>query len=70
MFFTDYEFVYRDEFDGLSMYDVTQQRRVTLVPNTTYANLNVATFAISPDKKFVFMSHDSHKVSFLLAPPA
>ena len=62
LFFSDYEIVYRDEFDGLSMYDVTQMRRTTLVPNTTYSNLNAAAYAISPDKKFIYLAHDSHKV--------
>ena len=60
----DYEIIYRDEFDGLSMFDVTLMRRTTLVPNTTFSNLNVAAFAISADKKFVYLAHDSHKVSF------
>ena len=62
LFFSDYEIVYRDEYDGLSMYDVTQMRRTTLVPNTTYSNLNAAAYAISPDKKFIYLAHDSHKV--------
>ncbi len=60
---SDYEIVYRDEFDGLSLFDVTQMRRVTLVPNTTYSNLNAASYAVSADKKFVYLAHDSHKVS-------
>ena len=66
VFFPDYEIVYRDEFDGLSMFDVTHMRRTTLVPNTTYSNLNAAAYAISPDKKFVYLAHDSHKVKDIM----
>ena len=33
-----------------------------LVPNTTYAELSPSAFALSPDKKFVFLAHDSFKV--------
>ncbi len=62
--FLDYEIIYRDEYDGLSILDVKTFRRIPLVPNTTYSNLNAASYQISADKKFVLLAHDSQKVSF------
>jgi len=60
--FEDYEIIYRDEYDGLSLLDVRAFRRITIVPNTTYSNINAANYEISADKKFVLLAHDSQKV--------
>lgn len=60
---SDYEIIYRDEYDGLSLLDVKTLRRIPLVPNTTYSNINAANYQISADKKFVLLAHDSQKVS-------
>ena len=59
---TDSEIVFRDEFDGLSLLDVKTMVRKTLVPNTTFTDLNAYVYGVSSDKKFVFLAHDYVKI--------
>jgi hypothetical protein len=42
---------------------VPSLEKTTLVPNTTYVKLGAKDYGISPDKKFVYLSHHYFKVS-------
>ena len=61
----DTQIVFRDEFDGLSILDVDGKlNRRTLVPNTTFTNLNAMYHGVSANQKYVWLAHDYYKVSF------
>ena len=54
--------VYRDEYNGLSKFDVRTMSRKTLIPNTTFADLDAYLFGVSADHQFVFLAHDHVKI--------
>ena len=54
--------MYRDEYDGLSRLDVRDLNRTTLVPNTTFTDLDAYFYGVSADQQFVFLAHDYVKI--------
>ena len=58
--------VFRDEFDGLSILDVSKNlSRRTLVPNKTFNDLNAMYHGVSANQKYVWLAHDYFKVNIL-----
>ena len=58
--------VFRDEFDGLSILDVSKNlSRRTLVPNKTFNDLNAMYHGVSANQKYVWLAHDYFKVNLL-----
>ena len=56
--------VFRDEFDGLSILDVSKNlSRRTLVPNKTFNDLNAMYHGVSANQKYVWLAHDYFKVN-------
>ena len=58
----DTEMAFVDEHRAIVLATAPSMSRRVLVPNTTYADLGPSAFAVSPDRKFVFLAHDSFKV--------
>ena len=57
---------FRDEFDGLSILDVSKNlSRRTLVPNKTFNDLNAMYHGVSANQKYVWLAHDYFKVNLL-----
>ena len=64
VFYLDTEMVFRDEFDGLSILDVSKNlSRRTLVPNKTFNDLNAMYHGVSANQKYVWLAHDYFKVN-------
>ena len=60
---SDTEMAFVDEHRAIVLATAPSMKRPrVLVPNTTYADLGPSAFAVSPDRKFVFLAHDSFKV--------
>ena len=59
---SDTEMAFVDEHRAIVLAAAPSMGRRVLVPNTTYADLGPSAFAVSPDRKFVFLAHDSFKV--------
>ena len=59
---SDTEMAFVDEHRAIVLATAPSMGRRVLVPNMTYADLGPSAFAVSPDRKFVFLAHDSFKV--------
>ncbi|GIZ01967.1 DPPIV_N domain-containing protein [Caerostris extrusa] len=62
---SDHEFLFRDADGAATIYNAETLRKTVVMPNTTFRQMNVHQYSISPDRKYILLSIDYKKHSFL-----
>ncbi|XP_055942974.1 inactive dipeptidyl peptidase 10-like isoform X1 [Argiope bruennichi] len=59
---SDHEFLFRDSDGAATIYNAETLRRTVVMPNTTFRQMNVHQYSISPDRKYMLLAIDYKKM--------
>ncbi|GFR06674.1 inactive dipeptidyl peptidase 10 [Trichonephila clavata] len=57
-----HEFLFRDADGAATIYNAETLRKTVVMPNTTFRQMNVHQYSISPDRKYILLAIDYKKM--------